>query len=44
MVLSALFKLRNIAILAAALILAALLSDPTALPNLFGINVRCLIR
>ncbi len=34
--LSALFKLRNIGILAAALILASLLSDPTALPTMFG--------
>ncbi len=38
MVLSALFKGRNIGILAAALILASLLSDPNALPNMFGIN------
>ncbi len=37
-VLSALFKLKNLGILAAALILAALWSDPTALPRLFGIN------
>jgi len=36
MLLSALFKLRNIGILAAALIVAALLSDPTAFPTLFG--------
>jgi len=36
LVLSALFKFRNIGILAAALILAALLSDPSALPNLLG--------
>ncbi|NLK87520.1 MAG: hypothetical protein GX279_08525 [Clostridiaceae bacterium] len=38
MFLSALFKLRNIGILAAALILASLLSDPTALPNMFGVD------
>ena len=38
MVLSALFKLRNLGILVAAFILAALLSDPTALPNLFGLS------
>lgn len=36
MVLSALFKFRNIAVLASALILAALLSDPSALPNALG--------
>lgn len=36
MVLSALFKFRNIGVLAAALILAALLSDPAALPALLG--------
>ena len=34
--LSALFKLRNIGILAAAMIVAPLLSDPTAFPTLFG--------
>lgn len=34
--LSALFKLRNIGILAAAMIVAPLLSDPTAFPALFG--------
>lgn len=38
MILSALFKLRNIGVLAAALILAALLSDPSAFPTLFGYN------
>ncbi len=38
MITSALFKMRNIGILAAALILAALLSDPSALPNLFGMS------
>ena len=37
MFLSALFKLRNIGILAAALILASLLSE-TALPNMFGVD------
>ena len=36
LVLNALFKARNIGILAAAMILAALLSDPNALPNLLG--------
>lgn len=36
LVLSALFKFRNIGILAAALILAALLSDPAALPAMLG--------
>ncbi|MGI6668199.1 MAG: hypothetical protein ACOX4M_01760 [Acetivibrionales bacterium] len=36
MVLSALFKIRNIAILAGALILASLLSDPGALPRALG--------
>lgn len=35
-VLSAFFKLRNIGVLAATLILARLLSDPTAFPTLFG--------
>jgi hypothetical protein len=38
MILSALFKIRNIGIFIAALILAALLSDPTALPNMFGMS------
>jgi hypothetical protein len=36
MVLSALFKIRNIGILAGALILASLLSDPDALPRVLG--------
>ncbi len=36
MVLNALFKMRNLGILAAAMILAALLSDPSALPNMLG--------
>jgi len=36
MVIGAFFKLRNIVILIAALILAALLSDPTGIPNLLG--------
>ncbi len=39
MVLSALFKMRNIGILAAVMILSALLSDPTALPTLLGYGV-----
>ena len=36
MVFGAFLKPRNIVILVAALIMAALLSDPTALPNLLG--------
>ncbi len=39
MFLKALFKLRNIGVLAGAFILAALLSDQTALPNFLGYNL-----
>jgi|LSQX01.1.fsa_nt_gb hypothetical protein len=38
MFISALLKIRNIGILAAALILASLLSDPSAMPNFLGMS------